>query len=247
VVRAAAVLALAAAVTAWTELAPHLDQLSSDWWNVGVIALGVVPVMFAMVWVALPARAELGALQLFVAALAFALAAVLFHLTDQESAANLAKFAAATTIGWWFLTFFEEPWWVLLVGLLIIPVDLYSVARGPTKVITENEPQVFDALSVFMRIPGTTDDGQPLAAGLGLPDVLFFGLFLGACARFALRVGPTWFAMVLSFGCTVSLAVWLENGGVAALPLLSAAFVLANADLLWRSIRNRPRPPASEA
>jgi hypothetical protein len=206
-----------------------------------VVSLAVLPAMFAAVWIALPARAVLRARWIFAAAAAFALATVLLHQTDHESVANLTKFAGATLAGWWFLTFFEEPWWVLLVGLLIIPVDLYSVAQGPTKVITETQPQVFDALSVFMRIPGTTTAGDPVAAQLGLPDILFFALFLGACAEFGLRVGPTWFAMVASFGGTICLAVWLDHGGVAALPLLSASFVLVNADLLWRSIRDRPK------
>ena len=45
--------------------------------------------------------------------------------------------------------------------------------------------------------------------------------------------------MTLSFGGTLALAIWLDEAGVAALPLLSAAFVLVNADLLWASIRGR--------
>jgi hypothetical protein len=50
--------------------------------------------------------------------------------------------------------------------------------------------------------------------------------------------------MVASFGATISAAVLFDQGGVAALPLLSLAFLLVNCDLLWRSIR-RPRddPP----
>jgi hypothetical protein len=53
--------------------------------------------------------------------------------------------------------------------------------------------------------------------------------------------------MTLSFGATLAAAVWLDVGGLAALPLLSAAFVIPNADLLWRSFRSRreenPGPP----
>ena len=142
---------------------------------------------------------------------------------------------AATTLGWWALSFFEEAWWVPLIAVLIVPVDLYSVARGPTREITENRPEVFDALSVFMRVPGESG-----TANLGLPDVLFFALFLGACVRFGLRAGPTWVAMTLSFGATLALAVALGEPGIAALPLLSLAFVAVNADLLWRGIRDRP-------
>lgn len=237
--RAAAVLALAAAIVVWSEVAPHLSTIS-DWGNVAVVAFGVAPALFGMVWLALPAREGLGPARLGYVAAGLVLLAILFEATDLEHAANFSKFAAATTLGWWFLTFFEAPWWLLLVAVLIVPVDLYSVAQGPTKEITENRPEVFDALSIFMRIPGTNSAGEPLAPQLGLPDVLFFALFLGACARFALRIGPTWCAMVLSFGATISAAVLFEQSGVAALPLLALAFVLVNADLLWRSLRGRP-------
>ena len=42
--------------------------------------------------------------------------------------------------------------------------------------------------------------GENATAQLGLPDVLFFALFLGAADRFGLRVRPTWIAMHASFG-----------------------------------------------
>jgi hypothetical protein len=43
--------------------------------------------------------------------------------------------------------------------------------------------------------------------------------------------------MTLSFGTTLALAVWWEEAGLPALPLLSASFALLNADLLWRELR----------
>jgi len=230
--RLAALLALAAALTVWSALATELDPWSL-WPSILLVALVLMPATFVLVWLALPLRA-VGPVRLGIGAGVLVLAAVVFSLLDLEIAANFAKLAAATAVGWWFLSFFEAPWWVLLVALLIVPVDLFSVARGPTKEITENQPEVFDALSVFMRIPGTES-----AAQLGLPDILFFALFLGAAARWGLRVAPTWVLMTLSFGGTLALAIWFEQAGVAALPLLSAAFVLANADLLWASIRGR--------
>jgi hypothetical protein len=50
--------------------------------------------------------------------------------------------------------------------------------------------------------------------------------------------------MALSFGVTLALAVAFEINGLPALPLLSAAFILANADLIYRQLRVR-RPPAA--
>ena len=145
---------------------------------------------------------------------------------------------AVALLGWWFLQFFESVGLVLLVAILITPVDIFSVARGPTKHIVEQQPQVFDALSIAFPVLGENSSAQ-----LGLPDVLFFSLFLAATQRFALRTLPTWVAMTLSFGTTLALAVWADVSGLPALPLLSAGFVLVNADLIWRALRDRRNEP----
>jgi len=94
------------------------------------------------------------------------------------------------------------------------------------------KPQVFDALSFAFPVPGSND-----AARLGLPDLLFYALFLGAAARWQLRTGWTWVCLTASLGGTMALATWLEVGGLPALPLLSVGFLLPNADLLWREVR----------
>ena len=148
---------------------------------------------------------------------------------DLDIVANFVKVAAVVCVAWWFLAFFEALSWVLLIAVLIVPVDIFSVARGPTKEIVENQPQVFNALSISFPLPGEHNSAQ-----LGLPDVLFFSLFLGAADRFGLRIGLTWILMTLSFGATLALAVGFDISGLPALPLLSVAFVLANADHLWR-------------
>ena len=228
--RLGAGLALVAALVAFWQFAPELPGLP-DWGDVAFVSILVFPAMFALVLLALPVR-NLGAWPLTLLAATLVVNAVALSAADLEILANLSKLAAATVVGWWFLTFFEASWWVVLVALLIVPVDLYSVARGPTREITTNRPEVFDALSVFIRYPGEAATGN-----LGLPDVLFFALFLGATVRFGLRTRLTWVLMTLSFGATLALAVGLDEAGVAALPLLSAAFVLANGDLLWRSLR----------
>jgi hypothetical protein len=232
VVRAAAVLAVLAVLGAYYGVSEDLPQLS-QWGNVALLALGLMPATFVLVWLALPLRRS-GLRELGVAALLLVAVTVVLEQLDLDIAANFVKLAAAAAVGWWFLRFFEALSWVLLVALLIVPVDAFSVARGPTKEIVENQPEVFNALSVSFPLPG-----QHASAQLGLPDILFFALFLGAAARFRLRVGWTWLAMALSFGTTLALAVAFDVSGLPALPLLSVAFVLANADLLWRSYRER--------
>jgi hypothetical protein len=73
-------------------------------------------------------------------------------------------------------------------------------------------------------------------------------MFVAAAARFALRPVATWLLCTASFGGSLALTVLVEADGVPALPLLSAAFVLANADLLLRQLfprggLPRPEPP----
>jgi hypothetical protein len=234
VVRAAALLTGALLLAVYTLVAERLPA-SSDWWDVAVLAFFVIPLTFLLVWIALPLHA-IGPVRLAVATGVAVVCAVATSAAELQLAANFCKLAAATLLGWLALSFFEESWWVPLIAVLIVPVDLYSVAMGPTREITQNRPEVFDALSIFMRVPGESSTAQ-----LGLPDVLFFALFLGACGRFGLRTAPTWAAMTASFGATLALAVALGEAGIAALPLLSLAFVCVNADLLWRQLRGRDR------
>jgi len=231
VVRAAAVLAVLTALSVYYTISESLPNIGT-WGDVTVVALGLIPAMFALTWLAVPAAREAGATALGGGVVAFVVLAVMFEAAGLDVAANFVKFAAVTAAGWWFLAFFEEVSWVLLVALLIVPVDIYSVFRGPTKVIVEQQPRVFDALSIAFPLPGEHNSAQ-----LGLPDVLFFALFLGAALRFRLRPNLTWAAMTLSFGLTLVLAVKGDISGLPALPLLSAAFLLINADLIWRRIR----------
>lgn len=229
-VRAAAVLALGGALAAYDLLAARLPDVPLGA-EVAILAAAVIPATFALVWLSLPLRTwrALGR-----ATLALVLVTVALELTDLRLSANFTKLAAVTLAGWVFLRFFDDIRWVLAVALLIVPVDILSVLRGPTKVIVEDAPEVFDRLSIAFPVPGDVAVAQ-----LGLPDVLFFALFLGAAARFRLRPGATWAACTLSFGATLALAAFADVAGLPALPLLSVGFLAVNADLLWRLVRRR--------
>jgi hypothetical protein len=233
VVRAASVLAVLVVLAVYYAISESLPALP-EWGDVAFLALGLMPLTLLLVFLALP-LSERAPRDLAIAAASFVLLAIILELADLDIAANFVKIAAVVSVAWWFLGFFEALSWVLLVALLIIPVDSFSVARGPTKEIVENQPQVFDALSIAFPLPG-----QHSSAQLGLPDFLFFSLFLGAAQRFGLRVGWTWLTMALSFGATLALAVAFDVAGLPALPLLSVAFILTNADLIWRAYRARP-------
>jgi hypothetical protein len=204
---------------------------ASLWWDVAWLAGVLIPAVFAVVWFLLPFWRARG---LFVGAVAFAVLSVLFSLADLGALANFSKLVTMTLVGFWFLTFFESVLWVALVAAAIPLVDALSVWRGPTRHIVDERPEVFTTLSFAFRIPG-----ERPTANLGLPDLLFFALFLAASVRWGLRPGWTWVAMTASFGLTIILTVAFDVIGLPALPLLSLAFLAVNADLLWGAVKRR--------
>jgi hypothetical protein len=235
--RAAAVLVLVAGLSAYDSLHARLWD-ASNWWDVAFLSFVLIPASFALVWLLLPLRTARG---LFPAAVALAALAAVLHVAGWHTPENIVKLFAIVFAGFWFLGYFETAAWVVIVSLIIPWVDAYSVWRGPTKVIVTHHTRVFTALSYAFPIPG-----EHTAANLGVPDVLFFSLFLAAAARFALRVGWTWLLLTASFGVTIALAVAFSLGGLPALPGLSLGFLLPNADVLRRKLKKRQTPKRSD-
>ena len=226
--RVAAFVIVAAAVVTWDAVAPHVGTVGS-WSAVAVIAAGVLPATLALVFLALPLwpRRRI----VLVGLVAFLVAAVVTWEANFHLASNFMKLGAYTCGGWAFLWLFEELGWVLLIALIIPFVDAISVAAGPTHTIVNHHIEVYSAVAVAFVAPGGP------AAGLGPPDVLFFALFLAATVRWGLRPGWTWLAMTAMYGLTLVLANATNANGLPALPFLSAGFLLANGDLLWRRLR----------
>ena len=117
-------------------------------------------------------------------ALAAGVLAIGLSLLDVDSVANVAKLACYALFGFWFLTLFEELWWITLVAVLVPWVDIWSVAAGPTEYVVEERPGIFESVAIAFPSPGET-----ATVNLGPPDVVFFALFLAAADRFRLRVG----------------------------------------------------------
>ena len=238
--RAFAGLGVLALLVVYDSIHEHLWD-ASLWWDVAWLSLVLIPAVFALVWFVLPIRTLRGLLPVGVV-----LAAVSYGLdrAGVDIVANFGKLAAMTVLAFWFLTYFENVYWVTIVALIVPVVDAYSVWRGPTNHIVKKQEKVFETLSIAFPIPGEKN-----SANLGLPDLLFFALFLAAAHRFGLRVNWTWLALTASFGTTMALAVWRDPfgiGGLPALPLLSIGFLVANGDLIWRRFRDRPRGLAAE-
>jgi hypothetical protein len=200
-----------------------------------VLAFLLIPAIFAFVLLVLPFWRARGLLPV---AAALAVLAVVLQAAGLDVPANFAKLAAATAVGFWFLEYFDDVRLVLLVAAIVPLIDAYSVWRGPTHHIVTKQKHVFTTLSFAFPVPG-----EHASANLGVPDLLFFAVFLAAAARFGLRVGWTWLAMTLSFGATMAIAVWTDAAGLPALPGLSLAFLAVNADLLWRQARSAWRRP----
>jgi hypothetical protein len=234
-VRAAALVALVTALLAYSFAADSLPNLSL-WWDVALLAV-LFPAFFLLVWLALPLQHARGLLAL---AVGFAVVAVLCELGDVDTIANFAKLGAMTMFAFWFLDLFQELAWVVLVACAVPWVDAYSVWRGPTGELVEHHSGTFDVLSMGFPLPHEKTDPR-----LGLPDLLFFALFLATAARFHLRVAWTWLAMVVGLGSTVAIAVWADVSGLPALPALSIGFLVPNLDRVWAAVRRMSlrRPP----
>ncbi len=225
--RAAALLAAAGALVAWSEVAPHLGGVST-WGDVAIVALVLMPGFFSLTWLALPVWRR--PKELAVAVLVLAVATVVLSELGAPVLANIAKFTAVSGAGLLFLSAFDSLSWAVTVALIIPWVDAYSVWRGPTKSITENHPAVFSRLSVAFVVPGGG------SARLGLPDILFFSVFLGASVRWNLRPAWTWLAMSAGLGITIALTTVWSTSGLPALPAIALGFLLPNADLIWKQL-----------
>ena len=205
----------------------------SEPWDIAFFAFVLFPATFAVQWLVLP-LARLPAPHLALAGAVLIVIAVTLRLAGVDSVFNVTKLLAITMLGFAFLAFFQPPLGLVVAIAGIIPwVDAYSVWHGPTKVVVNEHPGVFDRIAIAFRAPG--EDG---AARLGPPDVLFFAIFLATAEHFGLRTRWTFAAMVALLGLTVLFASTFEVSGLPALPALSLGFLLPNADLLWQRFRD---------
>jgi hypothetical protein len=232
--RWAAAVALTAALALYTAWADRLWE-AGLWPDLIWLTLVLFPATFALVWLLLPLRDHRAMLP---AGLVLAALAVGLHLAELDVLTNLAKFFALVCLGFWFLSWFENVMWAALIAVVIPWVDAISVWRGPTEYVVEQQPQVFDTVSIAFRVPG-----EDATANLGPPDILFFSLFLAAADRFALRLRWTWLAMTALLGATLIVTATTDVSGLPALPAICIGFLLPNADILWRALRRRGRAP----
>lgn len=238
--RALALAALIVGLVVFGAVASRLPGLSRDG-AVLVASLVVLPVLLASVWLALPLARERDWLLLAAAVLA-GVAWAAFYVLDFGELANASKLVCFILFGFWFLSLFQAPWWLTIVAFLVPWVDIWSVAFGPTKYVTEERPGVFEGISVAIHVPGET-----ATANIGPPDIVFFALFLAAAQQFGLRAGLTWLSMTGLLSLTLILVYFWDKSGLPALPAVCFGFLLANLDLLVREARDAYTARGQEA
>lgn len=232
--RWAALAGLTAALALYTAGADRLWEASL--WPDLIFLTGVLfPVTLGLIWLLLPLRDHRAMLP---AGLGLVALAVVLHFAELDVLNNLAKLFALVCVGFWFLSWFENVMWAALIAVVIPWVDAISVWRGPTEYVVEEQPHVFDNVSIAFRVPG-----EDSTANLGPPDILFFSLFLAAADRFALRVAWTWLAMTALLGATLIVTATTDVSGLPALPAICIGFLLPNADILWTALRRQGRAP----
>jgi len=219
--------------------APHLPAPSRP---VQIAALAIISFPLATLVVAAlapsawPAQWLLGA-----AAGAVAVAAVLIAVGLDGTPATLAKLVAAACIGIALARLLQTAAEMAAIAVLVAVVDSYSVAAGPTHAIVLHHQQVLDSFTLAFHPPGSYAVAQ-----IGASDFVFFALFAAASVRMGLRVRATWIATTASLGATMALS-YIFDTALPALPLLSLAFLGANADRLLERTRGRRGSPERES
>ena len=163
--------------------------------------------------------------------LAAAVAGSVLHVV---ALADLGRIAFGGGVGLWLgFTLADLAYDVRIVVGLAVAVGVLDAAsvflpQGPTRLLLTKAPHAVPYFVVaFPTIGYRVSEAY---SALGTSDVIFFGLYTAAAVAFRLRVRLTLAAMAASLVVTVALALYTR--ALPALPLLSAAFLLVNADLL---------------
>ena len=154
---------------------------------------------------------------------------VVLNLLDVDVASDLAKVAFGAAAGTAFVRAIERPWWLLPICLLVPIADAWSVFsdRGVTNAVVERareEPAWLDWPTIATPIAGVPYEAF---GRLGIVDVLFLALFVGAAVRWSLGVRRAAVALVLGLLATSVIVVEHVDVAIPALPLLCLAYLVA--------------------
>jgi hypothetical protein len=175
-----------------------------------------------LVW--LPARDEAFVLALL--ALGAGLIAAGATEAGSVPVADVTKALFAATLGMLLAWALAEPAILVAVPLFVAGIDIASVASGPSELLARDSSRTGEFLSLYLPAWGGGRAGV-----LGLADLIFLGFFAAGAWRFHLRRRVTGVALLLALPATVVIQVALD-AAVPALPVLAAALLVPNLDLL---------------
>ncbi len=155
--------------------------------------------------------------------LPFAMLMIAFHAIPL---ANLAKVLLAAVLGLWLAQGMAARSWIVLFVLASSFADIGSVLMGPTRVLLDRSPEMIGGFTLAIAWSGYSLNEARSA--IGVSDILFFALYLGAARRFGLRESASAVAMVLSV--TLVFLAALSTGVLPVLPVLGLFFIAANLD-----------------
>lgn len=140
------------------------------------------------------------------------------------------RIVAAVTLGLALARYVASPGVALLIAAVATATDLFSVFAGPTKAMVEESAVALDFLLLIFPT-----FGQPLGFALGISDFIFLALFTSMSRILELRFTATVLGTCAGTLLAMTISLLLERP-LPALPFISLAFVLINADLIRNSL-----------
>jgi hypothetical protein len=195
-------------------------------WFSGIVAFAI---LIGGTWAA-PARS------LLIGVVALLALVIVLNVADIDVASDIAKIAFGALAGIAFVRAIERPWWLLPICLLVPLADAWSVfsSRGVTHAVVEasrTEPRWLDWPTIATPIAGVPYEAF---GRIGIVDVLFLALFIGATIRWSLGIRRAAPALTLGLLATSVIVVEGVDVAIPALPLLCIAFLLACGPALLR-------------
>jgi hypothetical protein len=140
--------------------------------------------------------------------------------------AGVTKALFAAALGMLLARLLAEPAVVVAVPLFVAGIDIASVAGGPSRLLARDSSAAGDFLSVYLPAWGGGRAGV-----LGVADLIFLGFFAASAWRFGLRRRVTAAALLAALPAAVAMQLAVDTT-IPALPVLAAALLVPNLDLL---------------
>ena len=138
------------------------------------------------------------------------------------------KVLFSAALGMLLARLLAEPAVVVGVPLFVAAIDVASVDGGPSAVLARDSSDAGEFLSLYLPAWGGGRAGV-----LGVADVIFLAFFASGAWRFGLRRRVTGVALALALPAAVAVQLAVDRT-IPALPVLAAALLLPNLDLLPR-------------